>query len=256
MPDGSDPVWGNRLAQAPARTSRPVSASVLRCDSSAWDPADIPPRAWIAGGYLLRGSITLVIGPGGVSKSTLCVAYAAGLALGLPVNGMQPSEPLKVMMLNAEDDQDEQRRRLTAVLTSMGRTPADVAGLIARVTPTGIGTLLERNPDLDVPGIVRLTEAMLALIDEIRAFRPDLILDPLAELHVVDENDNVSMREVVAAFRKLAVDHSLALVLVHHVRKGPSGAGDMDTARGASSVVSAARVVLTVTGKWARPVVN
>lgn len=246
MLDRSDPIWG---PGSPIGLPQAPSFSGLLCETSAWDEAEIPARDWIARSYLLRRSISLVIGPGGVSKSTLCVAYAVGLALGMPINGMHPCRPFRVMIMNAEDDQDEQRRRLSAVLTSLGRTPDDIAGLIARVTPNGVGTLLERNTDFDVSGSVRPTAAMLALINAILSFKPDvLILDPLAELHGVDENDNIAMREVVALFRRLAVDHDLALVLVHHTRKGPSLPADMDTARGASSIVSASRIVLTVTG--------
>ena len=219
----------------------------ITCETGGWDENDIPPRDWIARGYFLRGAVTVVIGPGGVSKSTLMIAHAAGLALGLPVHGMRPTGPCRVMIYNVEDDHHEQRRRLSAVLTSMGRTPADIGDRIARVMPTGAGTLLMRNPDPDRGGVLIATPAMTELLDAIWWCRPDvLILDPLAELHGEDENANVALREVVAYFRKLAVDHRLALVLVHHTRKGPADPGNMDTARGASSVVSAARVVLTV----------
>ncbi|MGI4799317.1 MAG: AAA family ATPase [Janthinobacterium lividum] len=175
------------------------------------------------------------------------VAYAVGLALGQPIHGMRPAAPCRVMLYNVEDDQDEQKRRLSAVLTSMGRAPADIAGRVARVMPTGAGALLEHNPDPDHGPTLRHTAAMVALIAAIERERPDvLVLDPFAELHDQDENANVALREVVAVFRRLAVDHNLALVLVHHTRKGPADPGNMDAARGASSVVSAARVVLTV----------
>ena len=221
--------------------------AAITCETDEWDENDISPRDWIARGYYLRGAVTVVIGPGGVSKSTLMVGHAAGLALGVSVHGMRPAGPCRVMIYNVEDDHDEQKRRFSAVLTSMGRTPADTGRRIARVMPTGAGTLLMRNPDPVRGSALIATPAMAQLLHEIEEFRPDLlILDPLAELHGEDENANVALREVVAYFRKLAVDYRLALVLVHHTRKGPADPGNMDTARGASSVVSAARVVLTV----------
>ncbi|MFL5283465.1 MAG: AAA family ATPase, partial [Rhodopila sp.] len=46
----------------------------------AWNEEAIPRRDWIAQGYFLRRSVTVVIGPGGSSKSTLMLTYAAGLA--------------------------------------------------------------------------------------------------------------------------------------------------------------------------------
>lgn len=215
---------------------------VLHCETGAWDDASLPARDWLARGYLLRKAVTLVIGPGGVSKSTLMDAYAVGLALNLPVHGMQPTGCFKVMIFNVEDDLLEQRRRLSAILANKGRLPADIAGRIARVAPSGVGTLFQR-----IDGKLCPTAAMDELRRQVEEFQPDvLILDPLAELHTEDENANVALREVVAEFRKLAIEHNLALVLVHHTRKGPADPGNMDAARGASSVVSAARVVLTV----------
>ena len=47
-------------------------------------------------------------------------------------------------------------------------------------------------------------------------------------------------------FRGLAKELNAALVLVHHTRKGLMNPGEMEAARGASSVVSAARIGLTV----------
>ena len=67
------------------------------------------------------------------------------------------------------------------------------------------------------------------------------------ELHDAEENDNTALRAVMAKFRNLAIQHNLAVVLVHHARKGSgSSAGDPDNLRGASSIVGAARIVLTV----------
>jgi AAA domain len=83
----------------------------------------------------------------------------------------------------------------------------------------------------------------------IEKFRPDvLILDPLVEMHGAEENDNGALRMVVAQFRAMAVKYNMAVILLHHTRKGASASpGDPDTSRGASSIVGAARVVLTVT---------
>ncbi len=215
-------------------------------DDSGWDESTIPTRNWVAPGYLLRGHVTAVVGPPGVSKSTLMIAYAVALALSIQLHGLRPAAACRVMIYNAEDDQDEQRRRLSAILTSHGRRPEHVASNILRVGPSGAATLLTRDPDT---GELLNTPAMTALVDAIERHRPDvLILDPLSEMHSEEENANVAMREVVAIFRKLAKAHDLALVLVHHTRKGPVTPGDMDSGRGASSISGAARIVLTVAG--------
>jgi len=74
-----------------------------------------------------------------------------------------------------------------------------------------------------------------------------LVCDPLAELHDSEENDNTAMRQVVAAFRSLAQRLDMAVLILHHDRKGTSTPGDMDRVRGASSISGAVRVMLTLT---------
>jgi RecA-family ATPase len=74
-----------------------------------------------------------------------------------------------------------------------------------------------------------------------------LFVDPLAELHGENENDNTGMRAILAAFRNLAARLNIAVVVVHHTRKGPVTAGDPDAGRGASAISAASRVVLTIT---------
>jgi hypothetical protein len=73
-----------------------------------------------------------------------------------------------------------------------------------------------------------------------------LIVDPLAELHDVEENDNTALRHVLAAFRGIATEYDIAVVVLHHTRKGALAAGDPDTARGASALIGGARIVLTL----------
>ena len=148
--------------------------------SSLWVPANIPPRPWIAPGYLLRGAVTAVVGAGGVSKSMLMIAYAVALALGEQYHRMRPLGPCRVVLFNAEDDDDEQQRRLSAVLASMGKTPADIADKVLRTGPTKAATLLARDPESRA---LYRTEAMAELISNARVFKADvLIMDPLAEL--------------------------------------------------------------------------
>ena len=56
------------------------------------------------------------------------------------------------------------------------------------------------------------------LIEEIRPVM--LVVDPLAELHNCEENDNTALRSVIAKFRELAVRFEMAVVILHHTRKG------------------------------------
>jgi hypothetical protein len=225
-------------------TVEDAPAPAIWWETDDWDASTIPQRPWIAPGYLLRGHVTTIIGPGGVSKSSLALAYVVALALGVDFHGLRPNGAFRSVVYNAEDDSDEQRRRLTAVLTSFGKEPSALRGKVARTGPNMIGTLFERDQESKQ---VISTPAMIELDKLIKDAQADvLFVDPLAELHTSEENSNGEMRSIVAAFRDLAKRRNIAVVIVHHTRKGIVAPGDPDSARGASSLIGASRIVLTL----------
>jgi hypothetical protein len=228
------------------RSSReaPPANGLLWTDGADWCEGTIPARPWVAPGYLMRGAVTVLSGAGGVSKSTLMVAYAVSLAFGEPFQGFRPLKPARVMLFNVEDDQEEQRRRFSGALRATGRAPADLRGRVIRCGPKMVGSLF--NIDAKTKGVSG-TPLMEELVTQIEGFRPDvLILDPFVELHPADENDNSAVRSIMAALRAMAAHYDLAMVILHHTRKGSTQAGDPDAVRGASSIIGAARIVLTV----------
>ena len=93
----------------------PPKGPATWASSARWDPTSIPRRPWIAPGYIMRGVITVVVGTGGVSKSTLMLGWAVALALENENHRLKPDGRFRVIYFNAEDDDDEQTRRLTAV---------------------------------------------------------------------------------------------------------------------------------------------
>lgn len=243
-------VRGGRAARAGASGSQ--GAPPIWVQSGAWDEQSIPPRAWLARGHLLRGSVTVLAGVGSAGKSSLCVGYSVALALGVRFGRFDPAgvpegESMgaprrKVLLYNVEDDDDEQRRRLSAALRQFGANPSDLVGRVLRCGPAAIGTLLERDAYSGAVGFTEAWHAMEALLVQ---EKPDLVvLDPLVELHTAEENDNTALRAVIAHLRGIAKRHACAVLLVHHTRKGAE-AGDMDGIRGAGSIVGAARVALT-----------
>lgn len=54
--------------------------------------------------YLCREKSAWIIGPSGIGKSTLATEFAIGWALGVPVFGITPAKPLKVLIIQAEND--------------------------------------------------------------------------------------------------------------------------------------------------------
>lgn len=215
-------------------------------DDDAWIEADLPKRPWVAPGFALRGAVTLLCGPPSAMKSSTVLAWACALALGVDFGRFHPVSAEPVIVYNVEDDRIEQRRRLSATLRQFGATAVDIAGKVIRIGPNGVGTLLLRGDN----GKIRFTPAMDRLEKLIVDRRPAaIIVDPLAELHNADENDNTALRAVVARFRELATTYNIAVILLHHTRKGGNASpGDPDIARGASAIIGAVRIAMTLTG--------
>jgi hypothetical protein len=213
-------------------------------DNGSWDEAALPRRPWVTPGFALRGSVTVLAGPPSTTKSVLTLAWACAVVLGKAHGRFIPEEPREVIVYNAEDNADEQRRRLSATLRQFKAAPDDIADRLTRVGPRGIGLLFTQNKG----GVCVQTQAMQRLRVLIAERRPAmLICDPLVELHDSDENENTALRRIVAEFRALAQEFEIAVIVVHHTRKGAAIPGDPDAVRGASSIVGAARIVLTMT---------
>jgi hypothetical protein len=219
--------------------------AVLWVDDAEWAETDIPKRPWVAPGYLMRGAVACLSGQGSGGKSSLVVCWTVALALGEPIGEFKPIGALRVANYNVEDDEQEQRRRYSAALQAAGKAPADIAGRVIRCGPNTIGTLFERNADTGRISPTAAMETLEALCKE-RGVQV-LVCDPLAELHNAEENDNTAMRSVIAAFRGLAQRLNIAVLILHHDRKGTNAPGDMDRLRGASAITGAVRVLLTLT---------
>jgi hypothetical protein len=72
-----------------------------------------------------------------------------------------------------------------------------------------------------------------------------LIVDPFIRSHELDENSNPHMDAAIAAWSAVAKAVDCAVMLVHHVRKGP--ATGIEAARGVKAMTDAARVGLLLT---------
>lgn len=220
-------------------------------DDGGWSEAELPRRPWIVPGYLMRGAVTVLAGPPGAGKSLIALAWLVAIGLGRRFGRFRPAgcedgERLRRRCLNynVEDDNDEQRRRLSATLRQFDAVPADLAGWLARVGPEREGQLLH----VDLDRQVRATEVLEDLERHMEAWKPEVVvLDPLVELHDAEENDNGLLRMVVARLRHLARAYDCAVLVVAHTRKGAGGnAGNADLVRGAGAISGAARVVLTL----------
>jgi hypothetical protein len=215
----------------------------------------LPRRRWMLGGTLLRGNVTVVVAPPGVGKSTLGIEQAVAVVTGREITGQTVHEQSKVWIYNNEDDGDELRRRLAAVLQHWDIPFTEVKGRLALNSGADRPLLLAR---LDRTGnVIRLPDVDACIAHIREAGIGVFIVDPFVETHEVNENANDQIKTVAAMFREIARKADCAVMLVHHTAKPPQGtsdghAGNMNTARGASALAGVARVVQTLFAMSAR----
>lgn len=195
-------------------------------------------------GYVPRGVVTELIGPSSAGKSQFTVLWGVALALGREIGDFRPTRPMRVALFNAEDDIEEQQRRVAAAQRLFGATKADLGDRLLLLNPKRTGMLISIDPEKRT---LRHTPLMAELLDTLDTFAPDLlILDPLVELHDAPENDNTALRHVIAEFRVIARDGGIAILLLHHTPKGDPRPGDQDAGRGASSIGGVVRKSFTL----------
>jgi hypothetical protein len=219
------------------------------------DVAMLPRRRWLLGRALLRGNLTLKIAPPGVGKSTLGIEQAVAIVTGRPITEQEVHEQTKVWIYNNEDDADELKRRLAAVLQHWDIPLYEVKGRLALnsgadrpllVAKVDRASTVIRMPDVD------------ACIEHIRAHQIGaFIVDPFVETHEVAENSNEQIKAVAVMFREIARAGNCAVMLVHHTAKPPQGssdghAGNLNTSRGASALAGVTRIVQTLFSMSAR----
>lgn len=215
---------------------------------NALNMVDVPVRPWLVNRLLMRRAVTLLPAAGSSGKSVLSLTIAAHVALGKDFGQYKCKAPCKVVMYNAEDDLQEQSRRLYAICQEYRLPYEEVRSRIMLLTSDDfmlcIAHTTQRQPVMYEPHVT-------GLLDILRA--PDVglcVLDPLVEIHSCDEQDNGHMRFVMAVLRKIAREGDVSLLVPHHISKGGAGAqpraGNADVSRGAGAIVNSARVVLTL----------
>ena len=175
-----------------------------------WVEEDIPQRPWIVPGYILRGAVTILAGEGGVGKSSLAVAWASAAVLHLEWGEFKPNCAARVMFYSVEDD--EQKRRFSAILRQLGAFPRDLKGKLMRLWPDDVGLLIHYDKSTNE---FSFTQTLEAIERQIKDFKPDiLILDPFGELHDADVSDNTAIRIIAAKLRSLARQYECGIVLI------------------------------------------
>lgn len=228
-----DPAHNARLTKPLAKPARFVKLAPI--------PDELPARPWIVKGLLLRKEITILSGAGGAGKSAWALGLADALGKGKAFGHLpEPSQSCRVLFITSEDSLVENQLRLKA-REIVDREPAsenvwvlgDNRDIALLTVPRGAERGEEPRPS--------------QLASDLKAFIRDeridvVILDPFVETYSgLQESDNNQMRDVMTYLRDLTGELNIALMILHHDRKGNGEGSTADNARGASAIINAAR---------------
>jgi hypothetical protein len=209
-----------------------------------FDEASIEPRRWIYGHHYLRSFVSVLASAGGVGKTSLQIVEALAIVTGRPLLGEEVKEQTNVWIVNLEDPIEELQRRILAAMKHYGIRADDVRGRLfvnaGRDFSLKFGTQTREGV---VPNVA-LVEYLLKKI-------PDkgigvVFIDPFVGAHNINENDNMAVNAIVAEIRKVADVTRCSIGLVHHIRKGNGEDANIDSVRGAGSLIGAARAARVV----------
>jgi len=230
----------NRPEPAP----EPPACSIRFVEAFDFDESAIPLRPWLVPGAVMAAATHILAAPGGTGKSLFTLQFAIMLATGRGWGNWKPKRPCNVLIINAEDDIDEQRRRLAAARQVMDCDNAKGRLLLAD-NPSSI---LTSKAD-DKTRMPVATPLVAELVDVIKHYAIDaVIVDPFAETFEGDENSNNDAKWAMKVWRDdIARSTGAAVYLVHHTTKNSGDkAGSADAIRGAGALVNSARMAATM----------
>lgn len=163
-------------------------------------------QRWLVTGLWSEEAVGLVGDEPKCCKSFLALDLAVSVASGTACLRHFPvSRPGNVLLYAAEDALHIVRRRLEGICAAadVSLQELDVHVITAPIVP------------LDLP----VDRARLEQTVEQLKLRL-LVLDPLVRLHRIDENASGEVASLLAYLRELQRRHNLAVLVVHHAKKG------------------------------------
>ncbi len=174
-----------------------------------------PPRPdYVVRGVALKGETGMVWGAPGLGKSLFTQGACAGVGTGGDVAGFECTQGTSVYV-DAENGQWEIHRRVHSV----GLDPAAITIF------DGQGVHIVDDA-ADFGALLKATKPDLLVLDSLRSLTPG-----------TDENDSGAMAEVMGVIKGWAQRYQVAVLLIHHARKG------RDAFRGSSTIEDQLSVV-------------
>ena len=187
----------------------------------AWRLAEgVPEQRWLVNGLWSEEAVGIVGGEPKCCKSFLALDLAVAVAAGVPcLRRYAVPHSGRVLLYAAEDAQPIVRRRLEGIAAAAGVELADLD--IQVITAPTLRLDLEADRRSLALTVAKLQPRLL-------------ILDPFVRLHRIDENASGEVAPLLAYLRELQRRHRLAVLVVHHAKKGAGRARAGQALRGSS----------------------
>jgi hypothetical protein len=175
---------------------------------------------WLVTGLWGEQAVGIVGGEPKCCKSFLALDLAVAVAAGIPcLRRFAVPRAGRVLLFAAEDALHIVRQRLEGICAAAGMA---LAGLDIQVI-TAPSVRLDLDADRR-----NLAETVASLQPRL------LILDPFVRLHRIDENASSEVAPLLAFLRELQRRHAVAVLVVHHAKKGAGRARAGQALRGSS----------------------
>jgi hypothetical protein len=205
----------NSLSACPAQAGLPVKRACELTDSG-----DQP--QWLIEGLWAEQAVGILGGQPKCCKSFLALDIAVSVAAGVPcLRRFSVRHTGPVLIFPAEDALTVVRQRLEGICIAAG----------VRLDKLPIFVITAPRLLLDLP---QDREQLRATVAQLRPAL--LILDPFIRLHRADENASKDVAPLLGYLRELQRQFGMAVLLVHHVRKGSSAERPGQALRGSSDL--------------------
>lgn len=177
-------------------------------------------QRWLVTSLWSEEAVGIIGGEPKCCKSFLALDLAVAVAAGVPcLRRFEVPRAGRVLLYAAEDALHIVRRRLEGICAAarIGLASLDVQVITA-------------------PAVRLDLEADRRSLDEtVAKLKPRLlVLDPFVRLHRIDENVSGEVAPLLAYLRELQRRHHLAVIVVHHAKKGAGGIRAGQALRGSS----------------------
>lgn len=202
------------------------------------DISAIPRTDYIYGRHYIRREVSVTVAAAGMGKSFLVMTEAIAIASGRNLLGEKVTKPCSVWYWT-EDHEHDAELRLRTAMEAHNVTAAEIGGRLY------VTSFRDRKLKLATieKGQVKIKRK---LVEAIAAHARDdgidvIVFDTLKKIHNVNENSNPEMDTLMDELIYIADKGQCAVELIHHMGKPGERSQNMNSSRGASSLLGAVR---------------